>query len=68
MVYRAKENRITASVYSKWDSEFDCNEFAKQFGGGGHTHAAGFSISMDKYYTPVEVIEKLYNEIIKEES
>lgn len=31
---------------------FDCSAFARSFGGGGHTKAAGFSVPIDLYTTP----------------
>lgn len=31
------------SIYSDEYSTFDCEDFAKKYGGGGHLHAAGFS-------------------------
>lgn len=34
----------TCSIYSDSEKEFDCSEFAKKFGGGGHKKAAGFKI------------------------
>ena len=30
--------------YSDEKSKFNCERFCKQFGGGGHVHASGFSI------------------------
>lgn len=44
------------SIYSE-SNTFDCSEFAKQFGGGGHKKAAGFTLYtlpnwlMDRYET-----------------
>lgn len=32
----------TMSIYSDNSKDFDCSEFAKSFGGGGHKKAAGF--------------------------
>lgn len=41
--YSAKSGKWVYSVYSGDDSTFNCTEFCKQFGGGGHFHASGFS-------------------------
>lgn len=38
------------SVYSCDKSKFDCSNFAKRFGGGGHFHASGFA-SKDLIFT-----------------
>lgn len=35
------------SVRSKASSDFDCADFSKKFGGGGHKHAAGFQTPMN---------------------
>lgn len=40
--YNGKSGEWKYSVYSDDFSDFDCSEFCKLFGGGGHVHAAGF--------------------------
>lgn len=40
--YDAKIGKWHYSVRSADSSSFDCNEFCKMFGGGGHKHAAAF--------------------------
>lgn len=41
--YDGRIGRWVYSVYSSESSKFDCCKFAKEFGGGGHFHASGFS-------------------------
>lgn len=41
--YSAKIGKWKYSVYSHDKSLFDCSEFCKKYGGGGHFHASGFS-------------------------
>jgi oligoribonuclease NrnB/cAMP/cGMP phosphodiesterase (DHH superfamily) len=38
------------AVRSGENSEFDCAEFCKKYGGGGHLHAAGFQTEKDVTY------------------
>lgn len=40
-----QEPRMIVSTRSR--SDFDCSKFCKAFGGGGHTKAAGFSLTLD---------------------
>lgn len=41
--YSGASGKWDYSVYASDNSTFDCSEFCKQFGGGGHFHSAGFS-------------------------
>jgi nanoRNase/pAp phosphatase (c-di-AMP/oligoRNAs hydrolase) len=41
--YMNNKGKYVHSIYANDDSEINCYEFVKQFGGGGHLHAAGFS-------------------------
>lgn len=42
--YAGSSGKWVYSVYKENpNSDFDCSEFCKQFGGGGHANAAGFS-------------------------
>ena len=41
--YAGSSGKWEYSVYSDESSDFDCSEFCKQYGGGGHFHASGFS-------------------------
>ena len=41
--YEGAYGKWKYSVYSNEKSNFSCEQFAKKFGGGGHTKAAGFS-------------------------
>ncbi len=43
---------LTYSLRSHRDSQLDLDEFCKQFGGGGHFHAAGFTVKVQK--TPID--------------
>ena len=42
--YDAKNKKWYHSIYSANNSPFDCAKFAEILGGGGHKHAAGFSL------------------------
>lgn len=44
MPYTGNDKFIRASIYSNAKSKFDCNSYAKLMGGGGHKHAAGFTV------------------------
>lgn len=41
--YSGSERKWKYSIYSGESSNFDCSKFCKEFGGGGHFHASGFS-------------------------
>ena len=41
--YDGKAGKWIYSCYADESSDFNCEEFCKKFGGGGHYHAAGFS-------------------------
>ena len=43
--YDGRNNNWRHSVYSDENSSFDCAKFCEQYGGGGHMHAAGFTIN-----------------------
>jgi uncharacterized protein len=43
-VYAESEDRVIWSLRSRAPDGIDVSEIAKQFGGGGHKHAAGFSV------------------------
>lgn len=42
--YDGNVNLWKHSIYSHDKSNFDCSKFAETYGGGGHFHAAGFSM------------------------
>lgn len=55
--YAASVGKWKYSVYSSDSSSFDCAAFCKQFGGGGHLHAAGFSTEHDIFTTQARDIQ-----------
>ncbi len=58
-VIRKKGGMIKVSLRSNDDT--DVSEMAARFGGGGHIHAAGFSLDCD-YKTALETVRKLFLE------
>ena len=48
--YQAERDKWTYSLRSRGD--FDVSEIAKQYGGGGHKNAAGFSVSFPVHTAP----------------
>jgi oligoribonuclease NrnB/cAMP/cGMP phosphodiesterase (DHH superfamily) len=50
--YDGNKRRFLWSIYSDSGSEFDCSEYAKKRGGGGHFHAAGFWSDDMEFATP----------------
>lgn len=55
--YAGSSGKWEYSVYSDESSKFDCSEFCKQFGGGGHFHASGFSTDHDIFTTHAKDIQ-----------
>ena len=43
-------NKTIYSLRSRPGSDVDVSEIAKQYGGGGHKHAAGFSVTHDDHF------------------
>ena len=56
--YSAKIGKWEYSVYSHDKSLFDCSEFCKKYGGGGHFHASGFSTDKLIFTTGLEAKNK----------
>lgn len=56
--YDGKSGLWQYSIYSSDSSDFDCEKFAKRFGGGGHLHASGFSTRMLMFTNPPTREEK----------
>ena len=54
IVWRMVDDKAVVSFRSAADSNVLVNTIAQQFGGGGHPHAAGATLSIDK-------IMELYN-------
>ncbi len=50
-VYRVTRNHVDVSVYSIGD--FDMVQLAARYGGGGHSNAAGFSMSLKRWLDEV---------------
>ena len=44
------------------NADIDVAELAKQFGGGGHYHAAGFSYN-GSFEQALDIVRKLFSEI-----
>lgn len=59
--YDGSVGKWTYSVYAHDKSEFNCTEFCKMFGGGGHFHASGFSTTTPIFTDP-NLLEKLSKE------
>ena len=55
--YAGSSGKWEYSVYSHETSKFDCSAFCKQFGGGGHFHASGFSTDHDIFTTHAKDIQ-----------
>jgi len=56
--YVGVENGSATLVFStRSKNDFDCSEFCKKFGGGGHTKAAGFSIQ----FSTVDISQDPYS-------
>ena len=47
LVYRLHSRRVDVSLYSI--GGLDVSRIAKEYGGGGHRNAAGFSVSLEKW-------------------
>ena len=60
--YAAEYGKWEYSVYSHEKSMFNCSEFCKKYGGGGHFHASGFST--DKLIFTSNVSAKKKDDII----
>lgn len=56
--YDGKSGLWQYSIYSSSKSDFNCEAFAKKFGGGGHLHASGFSTKMLIFTNPQTREEK----------
>lgn len=59
-VIRQKAGGIKVSMRS--NADIDVAELAKQFGGGGHYHAAGFSYN-GSFEQALDIVRKLFSEI-----
>lgn len=49
LINRKDDKEFKLSVRVADGCDFDASEFCKKFGGGGHLHAAGCTISVDKF-------------------
>lgn len=47
LIFGIKDDRVNCTLYS---DKIDCSEIAKNYGGGGHKGAAGFSMSLEDFY------------------
>lgn len=47
LVYRVRDDRVFATIYSIGDE--DVSEIAVRYGGGGHRNAAGFAVSLRQW-------------------
>lgn len=52
VIWHVRGDNVIVSLRS---NTVDCSEIAKQYGGGGHLHAAGFSIPNSKYF-PLDIL------------
>ena len=52
VIWHQKDGRRYFSLRSKTGG-VSVSEIAAQYGGGGHTHAAGFSIAISNEFTPL---------------
>jgi oligoribonuclease NrnB/cAMP/cGMP phosphodiesterase (DHH superfamily) len=60
------EDGHTKYIYStRSHTDFDCAKFAKSFGGGGHTRAAGFNI-VEPAMNPYQLFQLLVQEFVEQ--
>lgn len=59
--YNGESGKWIYSVYSADDSDFNCAKFCEKYGGGGHPHAAGFSLDYVLFDKPDTVSRPIDN-------